>query len=88
MPKRNDDIALCSLRGGHQIRQVQDHELAELYSSRAYTRSKLGKVDNSFADYTDAIQIDPKYVVAYNNRCAAYFSKGDFELARGIQSGN
>ena len=43
-------------------------ELARLYSNRALGYTKADKLDLALADVNRAIQIDPKYVFAYDNR--------------------
>ena len=50
-----------------------------VYRGCAY-RSK-GDYDRAIADHTRAIELDPKYVSAYNNRGFAYGSKGDYNRA-------
>ena len=46
---------------------------------RAY-RDK-GDTDRAIADYTEAIRLDPKFAIAYNNRGLAYRDKGDTDRA-------
>jgi lipoprotein NlpI len=41
----------------------------------------MGKLDEAIADYSHAIQLDPKYVTAYNNRGLAYQAEGNVENA-------
>ena len=43
--------------------------------------SDKGDLDQAIADYTQAIALDPKYAVAYNNRGIAYCDKGDLDQA-------
>ena len=37
--------------------------------------------DRAIADYSEAIRLDPKYALAYNNRGFAYFGKKDYDRA-------
>ena len=39
------------------------------------------EVDRAIADYDQAIALDPKLVVAYGNRAAAFNKKGEFDRA-------
>jgi lipoprotein NlpI len=41
----------------------------------------MGKLEEAIADYDHAIQLDPKYVIAHNNRGLAYKAKGNIENA-------
>jgi Flp pilus assembly protein TadD len=43
--------------------------------------SHKGYFDHAIADYTEAIRLDPKNAVAYNNRGLAYRAKGDNDHA-------
>lgn len=40
-----------------------------------------GDYDRAIADYTKAIEIDPKYVWAYYNRSLAWYKKGNYDKA-------
>jgi tetratricopeptide (TPR) repeat protein len=40
-----------------------------------------GDSDRAIADFTQAIQLSPKYTQAYNNRGVAYFERGDIDRA-------
>ena len=39
------------------------------------------RFDNAISDYSDAIDINPEFAVAYQNRGSAYFIKGDYQKA-------
>lgn len=54
---------------------------ARPYNNRGYAYRMQGKFDYALADYTKAIEIDPKYHVAWTNRGYIYFSIGQFEKA-------
>ena len=47
---------------------------------RAYGRDK-GQYNKAISDFNKAIEIDPKYAMAYNNRGAAYFYIKEYENA-------
>jgi tetratricopeptide (TPR) repeat protein len=56
------------------------------YSSRAYYNrgndyARIGNTDKAIADYTTAIQLNPKYVSAYVNRSVQYSNKREYKLA-------
>ena len=40
-----------------------------------------GNIDRAIADFNQAIQLKPKYALAYNNRGVAYRSRGEFDKA-------
>jgi tetratricopeptide (TPR) repeat protein len=61
--------------------QLQGHDLAAAYFSRAFNLNKLGEADRAIDDYSEAIRLDPKYVVALNNRCAVYNAKHEYDRA-------
>jgi tetratricopeptide (TPR) repeat protein len=61
--------------------QLQGHDLAAAYFSRAFNLNKLGEPDRAIEDYSEAIRLDPKYVLALNNRCAVYNAKHDYDRA-------
>ena len=48
---------------------------AEEYNNRGYAYDDQGKYDLAIAYYTRAIEIDPKFAAAYNNRGAAYYNQ-------------
>ena len=39
------------------------------------------KIDRAIEDWSTAINLDPNYALAYNNRGTAYFSKGKINRA-------
>jgi tetratricopeptide (TPR) repeat protein len=57
---------------------------AEAYYNRGIAYSKNGDsvaLDRAIADYTQTIQLDPKFVEAYVNRGYAYSEKGEYDRA-------
>jgi len=61
--------------------QLQGYDLAAAYFSRAFNLNKLGEPDRAIEDYSEGIRVDPKYVLALNNRCAVYNAKHDYDRA-------
>ena len=62
-------------------RQELRQTLAIAYHRRGTAFASKKEYDRAIADYTKAIEIDPKHVGAYNDRGLAYTSKGDYERA-------
>ena len=62
------------------------HSSAQDYDDRGIAKQKQGDFDGAIADYTHAIELDPKYALAFGNRGTAKQNKGDLdgaiELAR------
>jgi tetratricopeptide (TPR) repeat protein len=54
---------------------------AELYLKRGEDFSGTHQYDRAIADYTTAIQLNPEFAEAYNDRGFAYYLKGDVERA-------
>jgi tetratricopeptide (TPR) repeat protein len=46
-----------------------------------YAHFELGEFDRAIKQYNRAIEINPDYAKAYNNRGLVYFVKGEFERA-------
>jgi tetratricopeptide (TPR) repeat protein len=61
--------------------QLHGHDLARVYSQRGHWRSRKGDMDGAIADATRAIDLDPRFAVAYNNRCFALIIKGETDRA-------
>ena len=57
------------------------HNRAVAHDNRGLAYLVKGDVDRAIADYTQAIQLDPKYAVAYNGRAFAYRVEGDEDRA-------
>ncbi|HJZ32747.1 MAG TPA: tetratricopeptide repeat protein, partial [Hyphomicrobiaceae bacterium] len=55
--------------------------LAAAYRNRAAGHAAKKAFDQAIADYSKAIELNPKDVAAYNGRAAVYTSKGDYEHA-------
>lgn len=50
-------------------------------SSQGLRKLRTGDLDGAITQFTAAIEADPEYVLAYNNRALAYHMKGDLEQA-------
>jgi tetratricopeptide (TPR) repeat protein len=61
-------VALCQTTARDYFNQGVDHFNAKQY-------------DQAIADYTKAIELNPKYGAAYHNRGAAYEEKGQYAQA-------
>ncbi len=62
---------------GDQTKQ----NLAVAYHNRGNGYGLKGEFDRAIADYTKAIELDPKYAHAYYGRGVAYGLKGEFDRA-------
>ena len=51
------------------------------YYNRGNAHKDKGDNDRAIKDYSEAIRLDPKYVVAYFNRGSVYSYKGDYDRA-------
>ena len=51
------------------------------YYNRAISYRETGKIDLALADYNRAIELNPSYFEAYNNRGNIYMARGDNERA-------
>jgi Flp pilus assembly protein TadD len=54
---------------------------AEAYNHRGIAYYKQGQYDQAIADYTKALEINPKYADVYNNRAYAYYYLKDYGRA-------
>ena len=59
----------------------QEEVLAELEYERGNFLVLLGEVEAAIKAYSDAIEMDPRYSVAYTNRGVLYGNKGEYDLA-------
>ena len=56
-------------------------DTAEWHADQAYELAEQGCYDEAIEEYTKAIELNPNYVEAYNNRACAYKKKGQYDLA-------
>ena len=86
--------ASCDIKGGAkpdevissctaviQSGQETGINLAAAFTIRGRTYRAKGDYDHAIADYTEAIRIEPNYVLAFYSRGIAYFNKNDYDRA-------
>jgi tetratricopeptide (TPR) repeat protein len=61
--------------------ELSQEQLSEVYELRGFTWDDKGDYDKAIADYTKAIEIDPKNSYAYINRGVDWYDKGDYDRA-------
>lgn len=78
----NYDAAIRLLTKAIASGELAPEQLKTAYKFRgnAWINSK-GEYDKAIADYTKAIEIDPRYAFAYNNRGLAWGKKGEYDKA-------
>jgi len=64
-----------------QSRRWRGQELAWAFNNRGFAYYRKGYLDPAFADFEQAIRLDPKDAVAFNNRGLIYQAKGDLDRA-------
>ncbi|MBI1921769.1 MAG: tetratricopeptide repeat protein [Geobacter sp.] len=74
----DEAIRECTRQINGEIR-MQHPEYS--YNNRGTAYRDKGQLDPAIADYTRAIELDPKYAHAYNNRGNAYNDKGQLDPA-------
>ena len=75
------DEALAACDRAIASGKFSGHQLASLHLNRGVERGRKGDNDGRLADYTKAIEIDPKFALAYRNRGVAYEDRGDYDAA-------
>jgi tetratricopeptide (TPR) repeat protein len=75
--------ALRKLKKKPEDRQTSQPNLKEAnaYNERGIAKGVKGDIDGAIADYTRAIELDPRHTISYNNRGAEKLKKGDFDGA-------
>ncbi|MEP6616487.1 MAG: tetratricopeptide repeat protein [Ginsengibacter sp.] len=63
------------------VAESPDTIIALKYYNNGNTKKKSNDFKGAIADYSKAIEINPKYSQAYNNRGSAYGSLSDFKTA-------
>jgi len=54
---------------------------ASFYFEQAFNYKKVDDYENAIQDYDRAIQLDPSYASAYNDRGRAYYNLGKYAEA-------
>ena len=52
-----------------------------LFYSRGLVHRAKGEIDEAIADYTHAIELNPRHAAAYNSRSKAFEARGEFDRA-------
>src|SRR5438270_13243709 len=73
-----DDVATCDKGWGEEkiaacsrvisSGKFKGHNLAVVFNSRGHGYRLKGDLDRAIADFGEAIRLDPKYALPYNNR--------------------
>jgi tetratricopeptide (TPR) repeat protein len=75
-PNADEGIAACSRLISRNPKDAASyHHRAEIY------RFPKGDYDRAISDFSQAIQLKPKYTTAYDGRAQAYLDKGDYDHA-------
>ena len=76
----SDDAAISACGKAIASGKFKGPDLAVLYDHRGAAEAK-SKPDQALQDYTQAIELDPTFATAFNDRGVAYFAKGDSDRA-------
>jgi tetratricopeptide (TPR) repeat protein len=79
--KESGDIAIAACTRALATGRYKDRQLAALYDNRGVEYANKRDFDRAFADYDEAIRIDPKFAFPYSNRGDARRLNGDVEQA-------
>src|ERR1700689_549806 len=69
------DVAIAGCNSAIASGKYKGHDLAELYSHRGNAYYAENDNDRAIADYGKAIELDPKFTIAFDQRGVAYFDK-------------
>jgi lipoprotein NlpI len=75
------DLAIASCTKVIDSKKWTGANLARAYTARGIAYDDKQDYDHAIAEYTQAIQIDPKEARNYNNRCFAHNNKNELDLA-------
>src|SRR5262245_10919335 len=75
----NRKLEACTavIKSGHEPKE----NLAAAYRNRGIANAAKKEYDQAIADFSKAIELNPKDVAAYNDRAAVYTTKGDYQHA-------
>jgi tetratricopeptide (TPR) repeat protein len=76
-PDRRIEVCTALINSKREAGQ----NLAMAYRNRGVAHASKKDYDSAIADYSKAVEINPKYAAAYNDRALAYTNKGDFQRA-------
>ena len=77
--KSTGDEAIAACGNAITSGKLQGADLVTAVGKRGNAYFANGDLDRAIADYSEAIRLDPKSALAFNNRGFAYFSKGDVD---------
>ena len=69
-----------STKGINKLRNTENKS-AEYYFKQGLSYSDLGKYDQAIYYYDQAINRNPEYAMAYNNRGNVFYRMGDYDKA-------
>src|SRR5215471_1511142 len=81
---RGDDRSICLAGGGNaetavaactrliDKRSLNNHDLSVVYNQRGLGHERLGAHESALADLNEAIRLDPRSAIAFNNRSWTY----------------
>src|SRR5512147_2944807 len=79
--KRDYDLAIKECTEQVNTPHISDSTLARSYVNRGVAYSGKGLSDQAIADFSKAIETDPKLYIAYNNRGTIYLQRDLTEQA-------
>ena len=80
------EVVITSCTAVIQSGQETGKNLAAAFTIRGRAYRAMGDYDRAIADYSEAIRIEPTYVLAFYSRGIAYYNKGDYDRAIGDYS--
>jgi tetratricopeptide (TPR) repeat protein len=79
--RESGDVAIAACSREIASGRHQGHALAVAYDNRAVEYAKKNDYGRAFADYDEAIRLDPAFSHAYSNRGDAWRARGDLDRA-------
>lgn len=74
--------AVCDTADAHYVLLVPPPPSpGQSHYDQAFAHQSRGELERAIAEYSEAIQLDPKYAAAWYNRGGAYKAKGDLDRA-------
>ena len=77
--KQSGDVAIAACTRALETGRYKGRQLAAIYDNRGVEYAAMHDFDKAFADYDEAIRIDPKFAFPYSNRGDARRLNGDLE---------
>ena len=79
--KQSGDVAIAACTRALATGRYKGRQLAAIYDNRGVEYAAKRDFDHAFADYDEAIRIDPKFAFPYSNRGDARRLNGDVDQA-------